>query len=327
MDNDQELGKEVARELSPMFLNLSRKIAGLEMKPNINVAAPKIPEIKIPKIDSPEVKIPEIKIPEIVIPEIKVPQSIVNVDVDKVRITNLDEIPAPSELNIDGIVKPIVKAIKDFSGGGGSGAGAMEFYEETSAKYVSPSATNPLPVSATLNVGDIEIGAVEIKDATTDTRATVGANGLYVHVRASALPTGAATSALQETGNTYLDGINDSLLSLSGAGSPMIDSYQTATITSKTGANQLIVSSAADKQIWVYGFGFSGTVAGTVAFQDEDDTVLTGAMNIADTGGFVSSPSGNFAMPLFKLATNKDLEMDIVTTTINGWVAYAIVSV
>jgi len=36
-----------------------------------------------------------------------------------------------------------------------------------------------LPVSLTL-AGDLEIGAVEIKDATTNTRATVGANGLAV---------------------------------------------------------------------------------------------------------------------------------------------------
>ena len=36
--------------------------------------------------------------------------------------------------------------------------------------------SNPLPVEATLNVGDIEIGAVEIKDGETDTymRATDG---------------------------------------------------------------------------------------------------------------------------------------------------------
>lgn len=47
--------------------------------------------------------------------------------------------------------------------------------------------------------GDIEIGAVEIKNATDDTRATVGANGLYVDVRTSAIPTGAATSAKQDT--------------------------------------------------------------------------------------------------------------------------------
>jgi hypothetical protein len=34
-----------------------------------------------------------------------------------------------------------------------------------------------------LETGDIEIGAVEIKNATDDTRATVGANGLYVDPR------------------------------------------------------------------------------------------------------------------------------------------------
>lgn len=36
-----------------------------------------------------------------------------------------------------------------------------------------------------ITAGDIEIGAVEIKDASTDTRATVGANGLYTDVRAT----------------------------------------------------------------------------------------------------------------------------------------------
>jgi len=47
--------------------------------------------------------------------------------------------------------------------------------------------------------GDIEIGAVEIKNSTDDTRATVGANGLYVDVKASALPSGAATEATLAT--------------------------------------------------------------------------------------------------------------------------------
>ena|SRR3990167_8404575 len=42
-------------------------------------------------------------------------------------------------------------------------------------------------VAADLTVveGDIEIGAVEIKNATDDTRATVGANGLHVDIQAS----------------------------------------------------------------------------------------------------------------------------------------------
>ena len=41
----------------------------------------------------------------------------------------------------------------------------------------------------------------------------------------------------------------------------------------------------------------------------------------------VAAPSGNFAMPIWKLATNKDLEVDIVTSELDGWLAYAIVSV
>lgn len=44
---------------------------------------------------------------------------------------------------------------------------------------------NRLRTDATLQAGDIQIGAVEIKNATDDTRATVGANGLHVDVQAS----------------------------------------------------------------------------------------------------------------------------------------------
>ena len=53
-----------------------------------------------------------------------------------------------------------------------------------------------VPVS--LATGNIEIGAVEIKNATDDTRATVGVNGLHVDVQSSALPSGAATSTKQD---------------------------------------------------------------------------------------------------------------------------------
>lgn len=38
-------------------------------------------------------------------------------------------------------------------------------------------------INATLTTGDIQIGAVELKDAESATRATVGANGLHVDVR------------------------------------------------------------------------------------------------------------------------------------------------
>ena len=69
--------------------------------------------------------------------------------------------------------------------------------DETSLNLKADPATNRLLVNATLEDADIEIGAVEIKNATDNTRATVGVNGLHVDVQASALPTGAATSAKQ----------------------------------------------------------------------------------------------------------------------------------
>lgn len=46
-------------------------------------------------------------------------------------------------------------------------------------------AEGKLLVEAAIDASDISIGAVEIKDATTDTRAVVGANGLSVDVKAT----------------------------------------------------------------------------------------------------------------------------------------------
>lgn len=71
------------------------------------------------------------------------------------------------------------------------------------------SSTNPLKTSLS---GDIEIGAVEIKNATDDTRAVVKTDGtnnaLVVTQNAQPLPTLAATSTIQATQQTSLDAIN-----------------------------------------------------------------------------------------------------------------------
>ena len=60
-----------------------------------------------------------------------------------------------------------------------------------------------------LIVGDIQIGAVEIKDGETDTRAVVGDDGLEVEIKKSILPTGAATSDNQTDGSqrTQIDAL------------------------------------------------------------------------------------------------------------------------
>jgi hypothetical protein len=118
--------------------------------------------------------------------------------------------------------------------------------------------------------------------------------------------------------------------SIDGPGSPSIDSYSNAVVDlAASTANQVLVAApGANKQIWVYGlFMMADTAAGTVTIQDEDDTALTGTMAVSDEGGWVWPPSGNFAMPWLKVATNKALEADTGACSVDGVITYAVVSV
>lgn len=112
-----------------------------------------------------------------------------------------------------------------------------------------------------------------------------------------------------------------------GPGDPTVDSYTNVAINLEPGADQVIVASAASKQIWVYGYHVMLDIAGSLSIQDEDNTAESGIMPFGITGGATVSPSGNFAMPILKLATDKDLEFDVVTADLDGWLAYAIISV
>jgi len=116
---------------------------------------------------------------------------------------------------------------------------------------------------------------------------------------------------------------------LQGPGNPTVDSYSCAAINAAAAADQaLIAAPGSGKQIWVYGvFMMADTAAGTVSFQDEDNAVLSGVMAVSDEGGWVLPISGNFAMPWIKLATNKALEIDCATSTIDGIICYGIISV
>jgi hypothetical protein len=116
---------------------------------------------------------------------------------------------------------------------------------------------------------------------------------------------------------------------IQGPGNPTIDSYNTAAINAAAAADQeLVADPGVGKAIWVYGvFMMADTGAGTVTFQDSDDTALSGVMAVSDEGGWVLPISGNFAMPWLKCTTNKALEIDCATSTIDGIICYAIVTV
>jgi len=191
--------------------------------------------------------------------------------------------------------------------------------------------TNPVDVG----IGNAGLGTQRVSIISNQPSITV--DGAFypvtqpISAAALPLPAGASTSALQTTGNTHLDGINDSLLSLSGNGSPTVvtPGIVVKAINLTTAADQVLVSSAADRQIWVYGYGITcGTADGqTVSFQDEDNLAITGIMVFAKYGGIAVSPSGNFGMPIWKLATNKDLEINITGGDVDGFLSYAIIDV
>ena len=68
---------------------------------------------------------------------------------------------------------------------GASIVGGTVFLSDTAAwKIIKPDLTlADYNIPASISTGDIQIGAVEIKNSTSDTRATVGSNGLYVDAR------------------------------------------------------------------------------------------------------------------------------------------------
>jgi len=118
--------------------------------------------------------------------------------------------------------------------------------------------------------------------------------------------------------------------SLRGPGAPSIDSYTHAAVSAAvtTADQSLVAAPGASKQIWVYGIQGVTAAAGTVSFQDEDNTAISGVMSFAANGGMAVAPSGNFSMPLWKLATNKALEVDTAGgADFKGSIQYAIVSV
>ena len=162
----------------------------------------------------------------------------------------------------------------------------------------------------------------------TGTHAPIEANRAKGILGGSSADSGATPVVIYADPTThrlYVDAAFSS--AIVGAGDPTIDSYTHASINLNAAANQVLASSAANKQIWVYGFGFTLSVAGSVSFQDESDTAITGIMLFAANSGMAVPLSGNFAMPVWKLGTDKDLEVDIVDASVDGWIDYAIVSV
>jgi len=201
------------------------------------------------------------------------------------------------------------------SGGGGDATAANQVTGNASLTSIDGKITacNTGAVAGTVAVSNSEFPLPAAQVATLTPPAAI---------------TGFATSAKQ-----LADGHNVTVAtptSQKGPADPTVDSYTSVAISAAANtANQVILAApGAGKQIWGYHItGSADTGDGSIAFQDEDDTAITGVMAVANKGGFVMGPSGNFSMPLFKVATNKALEIDTVTCGFKGIITYGVIIV
>lgn len=90
------------------------------------------------------------------------------------------------------------------SSGGGSG-----MIKDAAGNPID--ASNPLPVSATLNVGDIEIGAVELKDGDSDQRAAINSDGQLHVVLMGKVDDGNSTTTTLGNGGVFTGTAFDTL--------------------------------------------------------------------------------------------------------------------
>ena len=121
---------------------------------------------------------------------------------------------------------------------------------------VYDSSNHVLKTSASLSIaGDVEIGAVEIKDSTTDTRATVGTNGLYVDAQNRTLAV-----TFQDSATVAANGV-----------SIPVGAYKNLTIE--------IYGTSTTRTVTFYGKGPSGTLRAIPGVKQSGDTNFTMAMN------------------------------------------------
>ena len=157
-------------------------------------------------------------------------------------------------------------------------------YETTTTIAVNPT-THAMLVDANITTGDIEIGAVEIKNSTDDTRATVGANGLHVDVRT--IQTG-TNSIGQVTANAGTN-LNTSALSTSAKQDTLLTELQLKADLTET--QPVSLASVPSHAV---------TNVGTFATQA---TLQTGSASIGKLGANSGVDIGDVDVTSFAIAT------------------------
>lgn len=169
---------------------------------------------------------------------------------------------------------------------------------DAQGKAQAVSAALPLPVN--LATGDIEIGAVEIKNGSSDQRATVSAGGaLLVDASATTQPVSGPLTNAQLVAATVL-----------------VESTTTKTVkfakidTATSGAGNTIVAAVTSKKITVLAYSFVVSGAVTAQWFTGTSASLSGAMSFAANGG-ISKVAPNIEVPLLQTVSGEALKMTL----------------
>lgn len=115
-----------------------------------------------------------------------------------------------------------------YTGGGGGGSGIAQYVDANGVtQNVGPN--YPLPTTATINTGDIEIGAVEIKDGASDTRQSVAAgdtNQNFGLVGGARMEVSFSTTTAQAVATTDVSGYNSVSVQVTSQGGSSTITFQ-----------------------------------------------------------------------------------------------------
>jgi len=204
--------------------------------------------------------------------------------------------------------------------------------------YIRQDSTDTIAKETGGNLANIKTAVEKIDDPVSGSEMLIAGgatqtNDLKVTLDTEAVVLGTGSAAIGKlAANSGVDIGDVDVASLPGSvdgpGAPTIDSYSSAVVDCATGATTSIIATpGASKQLWIFGLmGTADTVDTTIVLKSAT-TAKTGTMPMAYNGGFVLPPSGNFAQPWLKCATNEAFQITTVTGTFDGVVTYAIVSV
>lgn len=193
------------------------------------------------------------------------------------------------------------------------------------------SSSNPLPVSATIQVGDVEIGAVEIKDGSTDTRAVVDATyGLAVDVkRQAALPAGTNVIGhviVDSAGNVVVTSLPSLPAGTNVIGHVIVDSGSITADTELPAAAALADATAnpTTPSIGSFAHGFNGTTWDRLRVDGNKNLIasLRNSSGVEPTiGGFGGDSLGTANKGVYVVSANElynGSTMDIMRSNTQG---------